>query len=416
MTEDCATGIHEAQISLVICGTDEKRWIAYGFADTDFDDDGEMADDDEDGEMEDENSSYDDVFVADQIAENGGVDANHPIWNPREYFLRIVQIRMEQVLKEWTYLVRNIQISFKTYTDTHPFILNLAKSGHVENEIILETYGWTNRFLQVLRKLLERLTKTTTVWQRFSAQDGDIAYVFDVDSSTTTSADHMHSSLLDIKRKFEDLADLGEDLRFLVDECQTAKDSAYFLQLRLTNESKQAAQKNGSTAERQLEFTIESSRAAQRNAELQLESNKTAQRNAELQLQFTLENKRATQRNLSAAELTMLAISPLAAVSSLFQTSEHVVPIPRNLKSFIITLVIMQIALQVLLMLWRCHFCQDEWWEKLKVRTQNSWICAAVPRIWNPNRFRRTRTRTPARSNTMDTLIGTPMNELARWD
>lgn len=39
----------------------------------------------------------------------GGLDADCPIWNPREYFLMIVKTRMKQVLKEWECLVEAVE-------------------------------------------------------------------------------------------------------------------------------------------------------------------------------------------------------------------------------------------------------------------------------------------------------------------
>jgi hypothetical protein len=96
-------GIHEAQISFVICGADNTRWVVYAFVDTDSDDE----------ELEDEILSYRE-FHADPLSD-GELDANCPIWDPREYFLRIVEIRMVQVLKEWKYLARTVERSIRKY-------------------------------------------------------------------------------------------------------------------------------------------------------------------------------------------------------------------------------------------------------------------------------------------------------------
>jgi hypothetical protein len=97
-------GIYEAQISFVICGPDETRWVAYAFVDTDFG--GE--------DMGDEPSSCDGIGW-DPIATEGKLDANLPIWDPREYFLIIFEIRIAQVRKEWEYLVRTVERSIKRH-------------------------------------------------------------------------------------------------------------------------------------------------------------------------------------------------------------------------------------------------------------------------------------------------------------
>ncbi|KAF2181077.1 hypothetical protein K469DRAFT_590492 [Zopfia rhizophila CBS 207.26] len=104
-------GMYEAQISLVICGPDEKRWVGYAFVDRYFN--GE--------DLEEDDFSYDGV-QEDPIATDFEVDTNLPIidanlpkWNPREYFLNIVEFRMAQVLKEWEGLVRKVQRSVRDY-------------------------------------------------------------------------------------------------------------------------------------------------------------------------------------------------------------------------------------------------------------------------------------------------------------
>jgi len=67
-------GIYEAQISFVICGSDDWQWVAYAFIDVNFDGD----------DLEDEVFSYEE-FQKDPIA-LGEHDANLPIMNPRMYF------------------------------------------------------------------------------------------------------------------------------------------------------------------------------------------------------------------------------------------------------------------------------------------------------------------------------------------
>jgi len=86
-------GIYEAQISFVICGSDDWQWVAYAFIDVNFDGD----------DLEDEVFSYEE-FQQDPIA-LGEHDANLPIMNPRMYFLVILKVRTAQVLREWRHLL-----------------------------------------------------------------------------------------------------------------------------------------------------------------------------------------------------------------------------------------------------------------------------------------------------------------------
>jgi hypothetical protein len=91
--------MHEAQITFLICGSDDQRWAAYAFDDTRFDEE----------DFGDEIFSYE--GVQDDPIARGKIDANLPIGDPREYFLMIFDIRLAQVREEWKYLVRMVDRS-----------------------------------------------------------------------------------------------------------------------------------------------------------------------------------------------------------------------------------------------------------------------------------------------------------------
>jgi hypothetical protein len=93
-------GIHEAQTSCVVTGWDDWRWVGYGFIDTEID--GFLTD-----------LSKDDLGF-DQIAA-GKLEANIPIWGPRDYWLKVFEIRIEQVRKEWEYLIHKVELSVNQY-------------------------------------------------------------------------------------------------------------------------------------------------------------------------------------------------------------------------------------------------------------------------------------------------------------
>ncbi|OCK74043.1 hypothetical protein K432DRAFT_311503 [Lepidopterella palustris CBS 459.81] len=97
--------MYEAHISFVIYGSDERRWVAYAFVDTAFNE----------ANLENEEEFPHGAIQEDPIASNGKLDANLPVWNPREYFLMIFNIRIAQVLKESQYLVQAVERSIKQY-------------------------------------------------------------------------------------------------------------------------------------------------------------------------------------------------------------------------------------------------------------------------------------------------------------
>jgi hypothetical protein len=93
-------GIYEAQTSCVVTGWDEWRWIGYGFVDTEID--GYLID-----------LSKDDLGF-DQIAA-GEQEASKPLWRPRDYWLKVFEIRIEQVRREWEYLIHKLEPSANQY-------------------------------------------------------------------------------------------------------------------------------------------------------------------------------------------------------------------------------------------------------------------------------------------------------------
>ncbi|EOA80921.1 hypothetical protein ACJQWK_09732 [Exserohilum turcicum] len=101
--------IHQAQFSLVICGTDNSRWVAYAFEAISFDPD-----------------RGDDTVLpewrSDEIS-MGELDANNPLHDVREYFLNIFLIRAKHVYEETRELVRFIAASYKRNGQRHAFSL-----------------------------------------------------------------------------------------------------------------------------------------------------------------------------------------------------------------------------------------------------------------------------------------------------
>jgi hypothetical protein len=109
-------GIHDAQISLGICGSDHTRWVCYAFVDTKFD---EALTSKRDDKSEDHQEEQDeDDITEDPIApdsEGHAIIADTPVYDPRGYFLRILDLRMRQILKEWTYLMKKVEDSVERY-------------------------------------------------------------------------------------------------------------------------------------------------------------------------------------------------------------------------------------------------------------------------------------------------------------
>ena len=91
---DSSDFLYQAQISLIIVGIDEWVCTAYCCTETYF------------GSEE----SIDFYFERGLDAPAGGTKTRHfPLWNPREYFLFILSLRVNQITKEWNNVVEVLE-------------------------------------------------------------------------------------------------------------------------------------------------------------------------------------------------------------------------------------------------------------------------------------------------------------------
>lgn len=121
-----ASYLHEAQSSCAVTGYNNNIWTACSLTDTyyhssqDSDDNEDMlpyyandADDTEEtDETEDTEEKWDPLTI-------GMCDANKPPWDPREYFLLILNRRLEQAKEEWLNIVHNLQEKLESYVSAH---------------------------------------------------------------------------------------------------------------------------------------------------------------------------------------------------------------------------------------------------------------------------------------------------------
>jgi hypothetical protein len=91
--------LYEAQISVTITGIDNWVWTAFGIVDTYF---GSKESVDAYHQMT-APTGQPDPLTAGQTA------ANNPIWTPREYFFRVFEIRLNEVRREWTNIINEME-------------------------------------------------------------------------------------------------------------------------------------------------------------------------------------------------------------------------------------------------------------------------------------------------------------------
>ena len=93
-------GMQEAQISCIIIGANDWLWTGYSFVDSEVD--GILSD-----------CCEEDMYF-DQIA-GGEIDARLPIRQPRNYWMRVFQIRITSIGKQWEHNLYRLQRAIDTH-------------------------------------------------------------------------------------------------------------------------------------------------------------------------------------------------------------------------------------------------------------------------------------------------------------
>lgn len=89
----------------------------------------------------------------------------------------------------------------------------MGVEAHREEDL-KQTFNRTQRTLQLLRRLLDMISKLTNAWDRFNSHNGDIGY-FAPDSLPDSARLPARRSLFEINQRFEILKGLQRDLAHL---------------------------------------------------------------------------------------------------------------------------------------------------------------------------------------------------------
>ncbi|PVH69933.1 hypothetical protein DL98DRAFT_149862 [Cadophora sp. DSE1049] len=222
--------IQDAHFSCVVTGTDEWRWTGYGFADAESD--GFLTD-----------LSKDDLSF-DQIAAKG-IDAKKPICSPRDYWIKVFEIRIELVRKAWDYLIFKLEDAIRRYIDKHPFTSPRHLAIELERAAEMkEAFAVTLETMGLLRRLHGVLSGTIQAWTSFKAPGGDIDYFRSIDAAPICP--NAKRSFVSINNSFQKLQKNEAKLVLLQKSCF---DYARTLELYLNLEAKETADHNEITSE-----------------------------------------------------------------------------------------------------------------------------------------------------------------------
>ncbi|KXH56735.1 hypothetical protein CSAL01_03179 [Colletotrichum salicis] len=97
-------GIYSGHISAMVTGYDQFRWTGLALVEDWFE---TSSDDPGPDSLERYENDFEDGVLSDPLA-RGKVDVAGSSWDPRPYFVHILQVRLTQVHREWVFLLSKI--------------------------------------------------------------------------------------------------------------------------------------------------------------------------------------------------------------------------------------------------------------------------------------------------------------------
>ncbi|KAK3353375.1 hypothetical protein B0T25DRAFT_568576 [Lasiosphaeria hispida] len=193
--------IYESQLSISVTGIDHWRWTAWAFIDTWFEPEDSVLDYYEEGESR----AQPDPLAA------GQVDINPPEKHPREYFLKVFEIRIREVEKEWTYILHVLQQDVQRI-GANPLFTSPQRNFESEQgrEKIRRLAAWNGEILRLVGALLMSLSRTLLAWDVF--QKTDIGYFLYNDVACGEQPEQLLPSLRIIEKIFLNLHITHEEM------------------------------------------------------------------------------------------------------------------------------------------------------------------------------------------------------------
>ncbi|KAF2740544.1 hypothetical protein EJ04DRAFT_213197 [Polyplosphaeria fusca] len=336
---ECVYGIHEAQISIVVYGSDHSRWTAYGFSDTEFNDFSCKKPEDDDSGENSEDESDDDEYSEDPIAADcddgeAVVESNQPIGDPREYFLTMVDHRMKRVWLEWMEIIRQIEKSADKVETDYSFILDGSRNTDASLIHAKKAFDLITQLKGLLRRVQDCFVKMQYVLDDFFARDGDVRYFADISRPVARLPLH------NIQMTCRELKHVGRRLKSLHQNCEMSYD---ILVLRLNVKSVQLASESQLINHKAYGLNLESSKVNAANHDISLETSKVV-----------LAAHKIAQVTFSMNQVWI----PFGIAVAYFGTQNEIFRFDRNSTSFLlfflITIVIINawIYLQRLIVFW----------------------------------------------------------------
>ncbi|KAK4212321.1 hypothetical protein QBC37DRAFT_388944 [Rhypophila decipiens] len=161
--------IYETQISVAVTGVDHYRWTAWGIVDDTWFEPGDTLSGYYEGP---ESGSQPDPLLAGQL------DVDPPERDPRLYFLRIFEIRIGTVVREWEYILHALQEEIRR-NGANPLFNCPERSFESKQgrDNIRKLATWNRAMIRLVGTLIKSLSQTLVAWEVF--QTTDIGYFLD---------------------------------------------------------------------------------------------------------------------------------------------------------------------------------------------------------------------------------------------
>ncbi|KIW28007.1 uncharacterized protein PV07_07699 [Cladophialophora immunda] len=299
---DNAEFLYEAQVSCVVAGLDVKRWTAHCFTDAYFIGDDENIGDDilqdqEDGEIN--GGACMDPLI-------GIADADAPIQDPREYYLRVFGARLAQVTGEWKLAVEKMENSVdkhnqrRCYPVSESAFVESSREAKEDFQTLKRSVNDVNRVMHLSAQFANRLNQTLFEVERVLADDAH--------SRVFSGLPLCWPLFMAMKGELHELQRLQKALEKVEKALKTIAET---LNSRLALETTQLGHDS-------LKLTLETMQIAHENNRLTLRAMQIGHDNKFLSL------------------IMMLYISPFALAANFFSMDGKVMPfLPPNPKSFL---------------------------------------------------------------------------------
>ncbi|KAK0723481.1 hypothetical protein B0T26DRAFT_261689 [Lasiosphaeria miniovina] len=186
--------IYETQLSVAVTGVDHWRWTAWALVDSWFEPQDSVSEYHEGGET---------TAQLDPLAA-GQVEVDPPTRYPREYFLKVFEIRILEIEKEWNYTLQVLREEVQRI-GVDPLFASPQRSFESEQgrEKIRRLSTWNGDMIRLVGTLLKSLSRTLGAWDIF--QKTDIGYFLYDDASCSKRPEQLLPSLRIIEKTFLNL-------------------------------------------------------------------------------------------------------------------------------------------------------------------------------------------------------------------